>query len=263
MLWKRGGGRPVNPRCSARQTPASARQCSIVRVQGAAGGMQLRARMGSRYPAANRGGCDVVLVFTCTQRLSTARSSLFRAPLRSVRSRRVGHTRLNPFLAAHPDLIACTSGLLIFETQTTAAAGSVFARSTWAIGLSLSCPESLRAGASQQRRERRMQGQHHPHLTHKPPRARQIAIVYSPEQFQPGVDPFHRRPPLVHPLEFLGRSRQGRKPPQIDFRGTRTVLPYDLPALQMLDIGHSQPSCLAGQRYFSVWRSAHDQCRPS
>src|SRR5215472_2083963 len=37
--------------------------------------------------------------------------------------------------------------------------------------------------------------------------------------------------------------------------GTRTVLPYDLPALQVADIGHSQSSCFAGQRYFTVPRS--------
>src|SRR5262249_27209203 len=38
-------------------------------------------------------------------------------------------------------------------------------------------------------------------------------------------------------------------------RGTRTVLPYDLPALQIVAIGHPQSSCLAGQRYFNVPRS--------
>src|SRR5262249_32868452 len=37
--------------------------------------------------------------------------------------------------------------------------------------------------------------------------------------------------------------------------GTRTVLPYDLPALHVADIGQAHPSCLAGQRYFTVPRS--------
>ena len=38
-------------------------------------------------------------------------------------------------------------------------------------------------------------------------------------------------------------------------RSTRTVTPYFLPALQASDIGHSQPSCIAGQRYLIVSRA--------
>jgi hypothetical protein len=53
---------------------------------------------------------------------------------------------------------------------------------------------------------------------------------------------------------FVARGSDGNRLGSVAC-GTRTVLPYDFPALQLADIGHSQPSCFAGQRYFNVSRS--------
>ena len=50
---------------------------------------------------------------------------------------------------------------------------------------------------------------------------------------------------------FVARGNEGKRRMSISC-GTRTVRPYDFPALQMFAIGHSQPSCIAGQRYLIV-----------
>src|SRR3954470_16927952 len=62
------------------------------------------------------------------------------------------------------------------------------------------------------------------------------------------------RPLYIRSNFLVARGSDGNRRGSIA-RSTRTVLPYDLPALQTFDIGQSQPSCLAGQRYFSVPRS--------
>ena len=62
------------------------------------------------------------------------------------------------------------------------------------------------------------------------------------------------RPLYIRSNFLVARGSDGNRRGSTS-RGTRTVLPYDLPALQIFDIGHSQPSCFAGQRYFSVSRS--------
>src|SRR5262249_29973347 len=62
------------------------------------------------------------------------------------------------------------------------------------------------------------------------------------------------RPLYSRPNFLVARGGDGNRL-RSTARGTRTVLPYDLPALQIVAIWHSQPSCLAGQRYFNVSRS--------
>src|SRR5206468_8926454 len=62
------------------------------------------------------------------------------------------------------------------------------------------------------------------------------------------------RPLYIRSNFFVARGSAGNRLRSTP-RGTRTVLPYDFPALHIVDIGHSQPSCLAGQRYFRVSRS--------
>src|SRR5947209_4627273 len=61
------------------------------------------------------------------------------------------------------------------------------------------------------------------------------------------------RPSYIRSNFFVARGNAGNRLGSTP-RGTRTVLPYVLPALHTPDIGHSQPSCLAGQRYFNVPR---------
>ena len=62
------------------------------------------------------------------------------------------------------------------------------------------------------------------------------------------------RPLYIRSNFFVARGNDGNRLGSTP-RGTRTVLPYVLPALHTADIGHSNPSCFAGQRYFSVSRS--------
>jgi hypothetical protein len=89
----------------------------------------------------------------------------------------------------------------------------------------------------QQCREQRVHRQHHAHLCREPSRTRQIAVIHTPERLQSCVNSLHRGPALVNPLEFLVASGRAGNLRRCYSRGTRTVLPYALPACKPLTSG--------------------------
>src|SRR5262249_60362316 len=67
-----------------------------------------------------------------------------------------------------------------------------------------------------------------------PPRPPDVAVVHPPEDLRPRVDPLHRRPALVHPLELRGRARDRREAPEVQrvlHSYDKTILPPLVAAL--------------------------------
>ena len=117
----------------------------------------------------------------------------FAGALRTVRAISLpgsGEARVSARTATRVPWISGATGI---EIQTATALAFAVARSASAIGLKPILPRvpSRRGAASQQRRERCMHHHHDPDLCNEPPRARQVPIVHSPENLQPGVDSFH------------------------------------------------------------------------
>ena len=116
------------------------------------------------------------------------------------------------------------------------------------------CPLAARR-RGQQRREHRVHRQDHTHLGHEAHEPVTLPSSRPQNNFNRALIRSTAVRPLYIRSNFLVARGSAGNRLRSTSRGTRTVLPYDLPALQTVDIGHSQSSCLAGQRYLIVSRA--------
>src|SRR5262249_56053185 len=89
----------------------------------------------------------------------------------------------------------------------------------------------------QQGGKRHANHHHRPHIGVKAPCPGDVAVIDAPENLHPGIDAFHRGPPLVPSLELLRGPRNGREPPQIERTGYADDQSVSLARVTALVIG--------------------------